>query len=175
MEFTLFIQCLHEERGSVLRVPLVLFCILAEWEDYGVNRHLDDLEEKLGNYETKGPWYLQLQQQQNTDTFRSYQWKWRLSVCKPQWQSDKMLTTTGTRGDDILLCADLYLCVSNIRNAKSAQNKLTQSFPRKRMTSPMTLTFPMRSMLFMIKPVARTEALKNPFPVMAICNTERRV
>ncbi|BAS91674.1 Os04g0681450 [Oryza sativa Japonica Group] len=87
-------------------------------------------------------------------------WKKSLATMKPRAQ----LTTTGTRGDDILLCADLYLCVSNIRNAKSAQNKLTQSFPRKRMTSPMTLTFPMRSMLFMIKPVARTEALKNPFP-----------
>ena len=99
-----------------------------------------------------------------------------MSTSEVQWGSEvtEMLTSTGTSGDDILLCADLYLCVSSMRNAKSAQNKLTHSFPRKRITSPMTLTFPMRSMLFIIRPVASTEALKNPFPVMAICNNNRR-
>ena len=82
----------------------------------------------------------------------------------------EILTRTGISGDDILLCADLYLWVSNIRKAKSAQKRLTHSFPRKRITSPMTLTFPIRSIIFIINPVARTEALWKPFPVIAICS-----
>lgn len=32
----------------------------------------------------------------------------------------------------------------------------------------MTLTFPIRKMLFMIRPVAIAEALQNPLPVIAI-------
>lgn len=69
-----------------------------------------------------------------------------------------------------MLCADLYLWVSNIRKAKRALVRLTQSFPRKRITSPRTFTFPIRRMLLMINSVAISEALKKPLPVIAICN-----
>ena len=56
-----------------------------------------------------------------------------------------------------------------MRNANSAQKRLTHNFPRKRITSPMTFTFPMRNILFIIRPVAIADALQNPLPVMAIC------
>ena len=55
--------------------------------------------------------------------------------------------------------------------ANSADSRLTHSLPNMRITSPITFTFPMRNTFFMINPVASAEALKNPFPVMAICNS----
>lgn len=79
-----------------------------------------------------------------------------------------MLTRTGNRGEEILLWADLYLWVSNMRNANTAQKRLTHNFPRKRMTSPITFTLPIRKMLFMIKPVAIADALQKLLPVIAI-------
>lgn len=60
-----------------------------------------------------------------------------------------------------------------MRKAKRALVRLTLSFPRKRITSPITFTFPILRMLLMIKSVAISEALKNPFPVIAIYNRER--
>lgn len=56
-----------------------------------------------------------------------------------------------------------------MRNANSAQKRLTHNFPRKRITSPMTFTFPIRNILFIIRPVAIADALQNPLPVIAIC------
>jgi hypothetical protein len=78
-------------------------------------------------------------------------------------------TRTGTSGDDILLWPDLYLCLSSMMKANRAQNRLTHSLPNIRITSPITFTFPMRNMFFIINSVASAEALQNPFPVMAIC------
>lgn len=82
------------------------------------------------------------------------------------------LTRTGNKGEEILLWADLYLYVSNMRNANRAQKRLTHNFPRKRIISPMTFTLPMRNMLFIIRPVAIEEALQNPLPVIAICTEQ---
>lgn len=62
-----------------------------------------------------------------------------------------------------------------MRKAKSALVRLTLSFPKKSITSPITFTFPIRSMLLMINSVAISEALKNPFPVIAICEDKPKI
>jgi hypothetical protein len=62
--------------------------------------------------------------------------------------------------------------VSSIKNANKAQKRLTHSFPRNRITSPITFTFPIRNMLFIIRPVAIEEAWQKLFPVIAICKTK---
>jgi len=56
-----------------------------------------------------------------------------------------------------------------MRNPNKAPDKLTHSFPSDRIISPTTLTFPIFSMLFIIKSVAIIEDLKKLLPVMAIC------
>lgn len=81
-------------------------------------------------------------------------------------------TSTGNNGEDILLCAELYLCVSNMRKAKTALERLTHNFPRKRITSPMTFTFPIRRILLMINSVAIEEAVQKLLPVIAICKPQ---
>lgn len=56
-----------------------------------------------------------------------------------------------------------------MRIANKALDKLTHNFPRDRITSPTTLTFPILRMLFIIKSVAIADDLKKLFPVIAIC------
>lgn len=56
-----------------------------------------------------------------------------------------------------------------MRKAKTALDRLTHSFPRNKITSPITLTPPIRKMLFLIKFVAMDEAPKKLLPVIAIC------
>ena len=55
-----------------------------------------------------------------------------------------------------------------MRNAKRALERLTHSFPRNRMTSPITFTLPIRRMLLMINSVAIADALQKLLPVIAI-------
>jgi hypothetical protein len=62
--------------------------------------------------------------------------------------------------------------VSSIKKANKAQKRLTHSFPRNKTTSPITFTFPIRNMLFIIRPVAIEEALQKLFPVIAICKSK---
>lgn len=81
----------------------------------------------------------------------------------------KRHTTTGKSGDEVLLWPELYLCVSNMRNANTELDRLTHSFPRNKITSPITLRRPIFRMLFMIKSVAIEDALKKLLPVIAIC------
>jgi len=59
-----------------------------------------------------------------------------------------------------------------MRKAKTALERLTHSFPRNKITSPITLTCPIRRMLFMINSVAIAEALKKLLPVIAICKCQ---
>lgn len=59
-----------------------------------------------------------------------------------------------------------------MRKAKAALERLTHSFPRNKITSPITLTRPIRRMLFMINSVAIAEALKKLLPVIAICKCQ---
>lgn len=74
-----------------------------------------------------------------------------------------------------MLCADLYLWVSNIRKAKRAVERLTHNLPRNRITSPITFTLPIRRMLLMIKSVATAEDLQKLLPVIAICKSNKHV
>jgi hypothetical protein len=59
-----------------------------------------------------------------------------------------------------------------MRKAKTALERLTHSFPRNNIMSPITLTCPIRRMLFLIKLVAIAEALKKLLPVIAICRCQ---
>lgn len=59
-----------------------------------------------------------------------------------------------------------------MRKAKTALERLTHNFPRKRITSPITLTFPIRRILLMINSVAMAEALQKLLPVIAICKSQ---
>lgn len=55
-----------------------------------------------------------------------------------------------------------------MRKAKRALERLTHSFPRNRMTSPITFTLPIRRMLLIINSVAIADALQKLLPVIAI-------
>lgn len=148
--------------------PLVLFGVLAEGKNDGVDRHLDNCEEKRCNHVAKTPanlHYIQLS-------------AFNVLLVKNSRASVTLLfvrerTNTGNSGDEILLCEDLYLWVSSMRNAKRALERLTHSFPRNKMTSPITLTLPIRRMLLMINSVAMAEALQKLLPVMAICKDKQ--
>ena len=59
-----------------------------------------------------------------------------------------------------------------MRKENTALERLTHSFPRNKITSPITLTRPIRRMLFIINSVAIAEALKKPLPVIAICRRQ---
>ena len=83
-----------------------------------------------------------------------------------------MHTNTGNTGEEILLCAELNLWLSNMRKAERALERLTHNFPRNRITSPITFTLPIRRMLLMINSVAIAEALQKLLPVMAICKPQ---
>lgn len=58
-----------------------------------------------------------------------------------------------------------------MRNPNKTLDRLTHNFPRDRITSPITLTFPILSMLFTISSVAIADDLKKLLPVMAICKS----
>ena len=79
------------------------------------------------------------------------------------------LTSTGKRGEETLSWPDLYLWVSSIKKAKSAHAKLTHTFPKKSIRSPMIFTAPTLKILLIINPVAFPAAPQKPFPLMAIC------
>jgi hypothetical protein len=86
-----------------------------------------------------------------------------------------MLTSTGKSGDETLSWPDLYLWVSSIRKANSAQAKLTTTFPRNRIRSPMMFTAATLRTLFTISPVAFAAAWQKPFPLIAICTPNQKL
>ena len=89
------------------------------------------------------------------------------------WRKKEMHTNTGNTGEEILLCAELNLWLSNMRKAERALERLTHNFPRNRITSPITFTLPIRRMLLMIYSVAIAEALQKLLPVIAICKSHK--
>ena len=55
LHLILVTECLNEKGWSILCCPLVLFRILAEWENYGINWHLHNCKEKGWNNVSKSP------------------------------------------------------------------------------------------------------------------------
>jgi len=60
-----------------------------------------------------------------------------------------------------------------MRNANKAHERLTHSFPRNKMTSPITLRRPIFRILFIIRSAAIEEAPKKLLPVIAICKCQK--
>jgi len=60
-----------------------------------------------------------------------------------------------------------------MRKANRAHERLTHSFPRNKMTSPITLRRPIFRILFIIRSAAIEEALKKLLPVIAICRCQK--